>query len=774
MNLLHIIPNRNDVDKWARIAKELSAVFEYNDFFDPDLIENKEEYEATVQKYLALDRDRKRDTFHGVFYDIVLNSLDPAIRQKSIERVYLSCETAVRLECRAVIFHTNYIVGFKSIPYRDKWVRDMTAFYKKLIDDFPTLEIYVENMYDDTPELLRRLAEALRDEPRFGVCFDLAHAYLWEVPLKEWIDELSPYIRHIHANDNHKDQDSHMAIGTGSLDWSILNYRQLIKNKPSILIEVSDEEKLMKSYNYLIKNCLYPFHMRNRINMEVTDDMERILEIGRELTIQKDYAKLLENIIGEAMEIANCDAGTLYIFNEDKLHFMIMRNNTMNVYQGGNGEPVNIPPVKMEEKYVCAYCALHNETINVDDVYTNERFDWKGPREYDKMTGYRTRSMLVIPLENHDGKVIGVLQLINALDINGDVCNFSENNEFITSSLASQAAISLSNMLMIKELKDLLNSFVESMVTAIDSRTPYNANHTMHVAEYCDRFCRYLQDLYIQNKAKYNLTNDDREELVMAAKLHDIGKMITPLNVMNKADRLSDLMPIMEMRFKLIEQILKTKLAKGDFDQNGYEEAKATLEDNIKFIKDVNVAGFLQDDVLERVNTLENFVYDNGDEKVPLVTDEEISLLRIRKGTLSAEERHIMEQHVEYTEKILSAITFGDKYKNVKFFASAHHEYLDGSGYPKHLKAEDLPTQVRMLTIMDVFDSLSSSDRPYRKVQLSNERIFQILEAMVGEGKLDGELVALAKDCFCNSQNECANSDTSSHRAGSEAEERAV
>jgi len=625
----------------------------------------------------------------------------------------------------------------------------MTAFYKQLLDDFPSIDIYVENMYDDTPELIRRLAENLRDEPRFGICFDIAHAYLWELSVKEWIDELAPYIRHIHANDNHKDQDSHMAIGTGSIDWSILNYRQLIKNKPSVLIEVSDDDKLMKSYNYLIKNCLYPFHMRNRINMEVTDDMERILEIGRELTIQKDYAKLLENIIGEAMEIANCDAGTLYIFNEGKLHFMIMRNNTMNVYMGGNGEPINMPPVKLEEQYVCAYCALHKETINVDDVYTNERFNWKGPREYDKMTGYRTRSMLVIPLENHDGKVIGVLQLINAFDINGDVCNFSENNEFITSSLASQAAISLSNMLMIRELKDLLNSFVEAMVTAIDSRTPYNANHTMHVAEYCDKFCKYLQTLYLENKTSYDISNDDREELVMAAKLHDVGKMITPLHVMNKADRLSERIFVMDVRFKLIEQILKTELAEGKMDKAKYEEEVATLHDNIEFVRKVNTAGFLQDEMLERVNSLEGISYGEGEDKIDFLTEDELSMLRIRKGSLSAEERHIMEQHVEYTEKILSSITFGDKYKRVNFIAAAHHEYLDGSGYPKHLTAEDIPVEVRILTIMDVFDSLSSNDRPYRKESLSNERIFSILEAMVREGKLDGDLVALAKDCFC-------------------------
>lgn len=748
MNLLHIIPDRHEAQKWAEIAKEHNAAFEYDDFFNPELIENKEEYEKTIELYKSLDRDRSKDTLHGVFYDIVINSLDPAIRKKSIERVYQSCETGKRLGVRAVIFHTNYIVGFKNNAYRDMWVRDMTAFYKQLLDDFPTLDIYVENMYDDSPELIRRLAEALRTEPRFGICFDVAHAYLWKPSLKEWVDELGPYIKHIHANDNHKDEDAHLPIGSGSIDWSILNYRQLIKNKPSILIEVTAEDRMRKSYNYLIKNCLYPFHMRNRINMEVTDDMERILEIGRELTYQKDYAKLLENIIGEAIEIANCDAGTLYIFNDGKLHFMIMRNNTMNVFKGGNGEPIDMPPVKLEDQYACAYCALHKETINVDDVYTNERFNWKGPREYDKITGYRTRSMLVIPLENHDGKVIGVLQLINALDINGDVCNFSENNEFITSSLASQAAISLSNMLMMKELENLLNSFVVSMTTAIDARTPYNANHTIHVADYCDRFCEYLMNKYIENKCTYNITPETREELVLAARLHDVGKMIIPLEVMDKANRLADHLPLMEMRFKLMRQIIKTQEAGGKLSSEEAKRLSNELTEKTEFIRAVNTMGFLNDDNLAKVNELKSFVLEDDGEKVELVTDDELSLLQIRKGTLSDKERKTIEQHVEFTDKILSQISFGEKYKNVKFYASAHHEYLNGTGYPEHLKDEQIPVPVRILTIMDVYDSLSSNDRPYRKESMSNEKIFSILEAMVGEGKLDGDLVALAKEFF--------------------------
>lgn len=749
MNLLHIIPDRTNIEKWVEIANEHNAAFEYDDFFNPELIDNPEEYEKTVQMYLALDRDRSRDTLHGVFYDIVVNSLDPDIRNKSIERVYLSCETAKRLGVRAVIFHTNFIVGFKNNAYRDKWVRDMTAFYKKLLDDFPTLEIYVENMYDDSPELIRRLAESLRNERRFGICFDIAHAYLWNTPLKEWVDELSPYIKHIHANDNHRDEDAHLPIGSGSIDWSILNYRQLIKNKPSLLIEVAAEERMRKSYNYLIKNCLYPFHMRNRINMEVTDDMERILEIGRELTIQKDYSKLLENIIGEAMEIANCDAGTLYIFTDNKLHFMIMRNNTMNVFQGGNGEPINLPPVKMEDQYACAYCALHNETINVDDVYTNERFNWKGPREYDKMTGYRTRSMLVIPLENHDGKVIGVLQLINALDINGEVCNFSENNEFITSSLASQAAISLSNMLMIRELEKLLDSFVVSMTTAIDARTPYNANHTIHVADYCDKFCSFLQEKFIENKINFNISNQDKEELVLAARLHDVGKMITPLTIMNKPDKLGDKLVVMEERWKYFRQIIKTKSVLGEITEEEEEKQLQALTDNMEFVRRINKSSFVTDDDLARVESLNVITIENDSETVRFITDDEFVCLKIRKGTLTADERKVVEQHVEYTEKILSQITFGDKYKNVKFYAGCHHEYLDGSGYPNHLTEKDIPIPVRILTIMDVFDSLSSNDRPYRKEELSNDKIFSILESMVEEGKLDGNLVKLARECFC-------------------------
>lgn len=750
MSLLHINPDRNDIEHWVNIANEIDASFEYTDFFDPSLIANPEEYRRVVDLYKSLDRNRSDDTLHGVFYDIVVNSLDPTIRETSRARMRLSMDTALELGCKGVVFHTNFITGFKSISYRNQWVKDNAKFYKELLSEYPTLNIYVENMYDDTPELLRRLAEELKDEPNFGVCLDIAHAFLWSLPIKTWIDELSPYIKHIHCNDNNRDEDAHLAVGQGSVQWAILNYRKLIKDKPSILIEVKGEEKVRKSYNYLLRNCLYPYHMRNKIKMAITDDMERILELGRELTVQKDYSKLLEKIIGEAMEISNCDAGTLYIADNNKLNFMILRNHTMGVYQGGHGEPINMPPVKWEEKYVCAYAAIHKETINVEDVYTDERFDFSGPREYDKMTGYRTRSMLVVPLENHEGRVIGVLQLINALDEDGNVCNFDENNEFITSSLASQAAISLSNMLMIRELRELLNSFVLSMTTAIDARTPYNANHTVHVAKYCEQFADFLITKYNMGSLDFTLTENEKEQLVMAAKLHDIGKMIIPLEVMNKADRLGEKLPIMKYRWKYMGELLRNMLLLGELTEQEYEEKRSFLSDSISFVEEINQAGFLPDDKLLRVEGLKDFYIDTDKERVMFVEPEEYQDLCIRKGTLTPDERNIIEQHVVYTETILDKISFGENFNNVKFFASAHHEFLDGSGYPKHLKAEELPMEVRILTIMDVFDSLSSTDRPYRKQSMPLEKIFGILDSMVDEGKLDGKLVNLTKECFAD------------------------
>ena len=750
---LHIIPNYKDAQKWCDLAKELDAAFEYNEFFQPKILEDEKLLREIIDIYKALPRDRSMDTLHGVFLDIVVNSSDPVVRKNSYDRCRKSMEIAEELGCRAVIFHTNYITGFKSFSYREKWVFDNAEFYKGLLNDFPTLSIFVENMFDDTPELLKKLAVEMRHEERFGVCFDIAHAFLWDFPLEAWIEELGPYIRHIHANDNMRDEDSHLPIGDGRVPWLLINNGIFKRNRCSFLIECNGEENVRKSHDYLTRHHLYFFDRRRRTRLKITDDLKRVLDMGISLTAEKSYSELLDRIISEAMSLTRCEAGTLYILKDNKLYFMIMRNDQMNTYLGNNGEPVDMPPVALNEKYVCAYSAMNKKSVNIADVYQDGNFDWQGPLEYDRITGYHTQSMLVIPLINHEDDVIGVLQLINARDDDHQVCDFGEDQEFVTFSLASQAAISLSNMNMLRELKELMYSFVSSFTTVIDARTPYNAKHTKNVATYCGKFIDYINMLHRSGQCDYFIDDEMKEQLYLAAMLHDVGKVITPLDVMNKSDRLSTMLPIMKIRWKYIRMILENQKLAGIIDAAEFDKQLAQLEDNIKFVQEANVKGFLPDEDFARIDELGKLEYKWEQEEVPFITPEETEELKIRKGTLTQKERQIIEEHVVYTDKILSKINFGKKYDKVRFMAGAHHEFVNGTGYPNHLQGDEIPLEVRMLTIMDVFDSLSSSDRPYRK-QSSLADTFEILRAMAKEGKLDSSLVELARKCFIPEEEE--------------------
>lgn len=252
--MLHVIPYYLEAPKWAKIAKSMDAAFEYNEFFMPDVLDDCYKYRAAIDAYKSLGRDCSNDTLHGAFFDITVNSTDPKIKAVSDMRVHQSMDAAKELGCKGVVFHTNYIVGFKSKSYRRSWVNESAKYFRNLMHEYPDMDVYIENMFDDTPELIRELAELLKDEPHFGICFDLSHAYLWELPLEKWIEELGPFIKHLHLNDNMHDEDSHLAIGEGTLPWEILRDSRLFINNPSILIEVKSEEKLRQSYDYLVKN----------------------------------------------------------------------------------------------------------------------------------------------------------------------------------------------------------------------------------------------------------------------------------------------------------------------------------------------------------------------------------------------------------------------------------------------------------------------------------------------------------------------------------------
>ena len=249
--IIECIPEYTNADAWAELAFKYGLSFEYNEFFNPEVLDSREKTDEIISIYKGLERDTSNDTLHGAFLDITVASSDPLIKKASDYRVCQSLDIASRLGVRGVVFHTNYLTDFKSNAYRNNWVEKNTEYWTQICSKYDHLDIYMENMFDDTPELLLSLANRMKETANFGVCLDLAHAFLSKLPVTNWVSVLSPHIRHIHINDNDKEQDLHLPVGSGKMDWSILFSPDLIASSPSMLIEVTGQEKLEKSYAYM-------------------------------------------------------------------------------------------------------------------------------------------------------------------------------------------------------------------------------------------------------------------------------------------------------------------------------------------------------------------------------------------------------------------------------------------------------------------------------------------------------------------------------------------
>jgi len=398
--------------------------------------------------------------------------------------------------------------------------------------------------------------------------------------------------------------------------------------------------------------------------------------------------------------------------------------------------------VTLSRKNVCACVALDKQMANIDDVYCSDKYDFSGPRNYDKMTGYHTRSMLVVPMQNHYGDIIGVLQLINAKNYDGEVISFNKIFEEAINSLASLAAVSITNMNYIEDIKKLLHSFVQVISTAIDERTPYNANHTKNMVRYGNALISYLNE---QVGGSYSFDENRTEQFLMSVWLHDIGKMVIPLEVMNKETRLSGGLFCVQKRFEIIGLLNKIALLRREIDQQYYEQKTSELKSDLQTLEQANIVGFLNDELLASVQAVAAKTYRNEQGEVcPYLTEQEKNLLTIRYGTLSSGERKIMESHVSITEKLLEKIAFSKDYDKVTDWASSHHEYLNGTGYPRRLSAEELPFEVRVLTVLDIYDALTARDRPY-KLPMPVEKALAVLDDMAAKGQLDKEVVELYK-----------------------------
>jgi HD-GYP domain-containing protein (c-di-GMP phosphodiesterase class II) len=409
---------------------------------------------------------------------------------------------------------------------------------------------------------------------------------------------------------------------------------------------------------------------------------------------------------------------------------------------------------------VSAYAANTGQLVNIPDVYEAEGFDFTGPRLYDRSTGYRSRSMLVLPMAGRDGTVIGVLQLLNARDASGEnVIPFSSAYEGLTSSLASQAAVAMTNAQLIEELRDLFDAFIRAIASAIDEKSPYTAGHVRRVAELTMMLAEAVNgsDPKVWEGARFS--DAEMEALRIAAWMHDVGKITTPEHIVDKATKLStihDRVAAVRLRYEVLKRdatiaALERKVAlKGGGTGEGagaidseLEASLAGLDEEFGFIERCNRgAEFMSDGDVARLKEIASRTYTESGREQPRLTPDELHNLSVRRGTLTDEERAVINNHAAVTLRILSQLPFSGELRRVPEYAGGHHERLDGTGYPAGLSAEALPLQSRLMAVADVFEALTAPDRPYRKpMRLSGA--LEILRESVRKGELDGRVVRL-------------------------------
>ncbi len=489
--------------------------------------------------------------------------------------------------------------------------------------------------------------------------------------------------------------------------------------------------------------------------------IDTLTEIGTALSAEKNIDRLLELIVNEARQLTNADAGTLYIMDSDNsvLQFAIVQNETINTFMGGTRGEITWPPVNLvnpdgspNHQQVSAYVALTGDTVNIPDVYDYEGFVFEGTRKFDHKTGYRSKSVLVFPLKNHENEIIGVLQLFNAKDsITKETITFSKESQLMAESMASQAAVALTNNKLIKNLEDLFESFIRLVATAIDEKSKYTGGHIRRMSELTMLIAEHINNATEGPYANISLNPDEMKELYIAAWLHDIGKIVTPEYVVDKATKLEtifDRIEIVKARYEVlkrdaqlkINQYYDSKTQIKPFSEDDYNRELQELDDELKFLINNNIGGeYLPPEKVEHIKEISNRkIVMNGEEQ-NLLSESEVYNLSISKGTLNNEEREIINNHVVVTYKMLMQLPFPKKLKNVPIHAATHHEKLDGTGYPFKLKSDQLPLQSRIMAIADIFEALTARDRPYKKAKQLSECV-KIMGFMVKDQHIDGQL----------------------------------
>lgn len=463
--------------------------------------------------------------------------------------------------------------------------------------------------------------------------------------------------------------------------------------------------------------------MNDKID-NVFEKINLLNEVGIALSAEKDFSSLLEQILIGAKKITNADGGTVYLLNtEQKLEMVVVQTDSLNIHLGGNTDKsIKFKPINLYNEdgspnlnMVVTRSVIEDKPIIIDDAYNAKGYDFSGTYEFDKSTGYHSQSFLAVPMKNHENDVIGVLQLINAKDVNSkETIPFSDEDRKLVESLASQAAVAITNKQLIDSLNGLFNSLVQLIATAIDEKSPYTSGHckrlpiiTMLIADAAHKSNEgALKD--------FLMSSDDRYELEVAAWLHDCGKLTTPEIVMDKStklERVVDRIELVELRLEIIKREAEieklTNLAKGehiDEINNNYDKKIKTIKEAREFIRRHNKGGeFMHEEDIKKIKNCAKLQWTDSEGKIqPLLSKDEIYNLCIVKGTLTQEERDIINNHIVATIKMLDTLPFPKHLKNVPEYAGGHHERVDGKGFPKGLVREQMSVQARIMAIADI------------------------------------------------------------------------
>jgi HD-GYP domain-containing protein (c-di-GMP phosphodiesterase class II) len=503
---------------------------------------------------------------------------------------------------------------------------------------------------------------------------------------------------------------------------------------------------------------------KSDIKLESFDLIEKLNEIGIALSVEKNTPKLLEMILQGAKTILNADAGTLYLATEDKrqLQFEIIMNDSLGIMLGARGgEPINFEPLPLYDEagapnntMVAAHAALYKKTINIPDAYTAEGFDFAGTRAFDTKTGYRSQSFLTLPMLNHENELIGVLQLINARDPHShQIIEFSRVAQRIGESLASQAAIALTNNKLIGQFRALFESFINLISEAIDKKSPYNGAHcrrvptlTMMIA---DAACKADYGIF----KEFDMDEEERYELKIAGLLHDCGKVTTPVHVIDKATKLEtifDRIHLVNTRFEVLKRdaeisFLNQKIAAIESGNHSIiPDLEAALQQKLAqytsdqaFLRVCNIGGeFMRDEYKERLAQIARYRWiDPQGVETNFLTENEVYNLSISRGTLTAEERKVINDHISVTIEMLEQLPYPRNLRRVPEYAGGHHERMDGKGYPKGLTRDQMSLPARMMGIADIFEALSAKDRPYKAGKTLTECL-----TILGKMRLDNHI----------------------------------